>query len=164
MKRTTLLSVPGKITCNIILECIKKLTDLLLREIVEGFRPLTSCADSVALRHIIEPSVAWKAPFVLNAIDFQKGFDSIHRESLWTIVTYYGIPVKIIRIIKNLCDNITCTISDGGNISQWFAVTTGVSQDCIMSPLFFVLVIDYFIRKITAEGTEEFYGQIIKHN
>uniref|UniRef100_A0A8C3PGK1 Reverse transcriptase domain-containing protein n=1 Tax=Chrysemys picta bellii TaxID=8478 RepID=A0A8C3PGK1_CHRPI len=62
---------------------------------------------------------------------------------------YYGIPAKIIRITKGLCDNTKCAVTDGDNISQWFAVTTGVRQGCIMSPLLFALVIEYVMRKVT---------------
>uniref|UniRef100_A0A452HUX7 Uncharacterized protein n=1 Tax=Gopherus agassizii TaxID=38772 RepID=A0A452HUX7_9SAUR len=62
---------------------------------------------------------------------------------------YYGIPTKIIRITKDLYDNTKCAVRDGDNISQWFAVTTGVRQECIMSPLLFALIIEYVTRKLT---------------
>ena len=29
-------------------------------------------------------------------------FDSVHRESIWTIMKAYEIPEKIIRVVKNL--------------------------------------------------------------
>lgn len=88
----------------IILECIKKQIALQLREEQAGRRPLRFYAVYIILRHVIEESVEWQAPLVINFIDFQKAFDSIHSESLWTM-TYYGISAKIIRIIKNLYDN-----------------------------------------------------------
>ena len=33
-----------------------------------------------------------KQVYNLNFVDFEKAFDSIHRESLWTILKEYGIP------------------------------------------------------------------------
>lgn len=36
----------------------------------------------------------------IDFIDFEKSFDSIHRDSLWKIVRLYGIPQHLIDTVK----------------------------------------------------------------
>ena len=66
----------------------------------------------------------------VNFIDYEKAFDSIHRDSLWQILRAYGIPQRIIDIIKCFYSNFTCCIGQG-DLS--FEVKTGVRQGCVMT-------------------------------
>ena len=45
--------------------------------------------------------------------DYEKAFDSIHRDSLWQILRAYGIPQRIVNIIKCFYSNFTCTSARG---------------------------------------------------
>ena len=96
----TLLSIPGKNFLNIILERIKSSVDERLREEQAGFRPHRSTIDQIfTLRMIIEESTEIQSNLI-NFVDFQKAFDSLHRPSLWKILTLYGFPEKYVNIIK----------------------------------------------------------------
>ena len=56
----TLLSVPGKVLCRILLERIKDEVDTILRKEQNGFRRNRSCTDNIfCLRNIIEQSLEW---------------------------------------------------------------------------------------------------------
>ena len=35
-----------------------------------------------------------------NFIDFEKAFDSISRDVLWRLLRHYGMPVKVVTIIR----------------------------------------------------------------
>ena len=83
----------------------------------------------------------------MNYVDFEKAFDSIHRESLWTIMAYYGIPDKLIRMVKLLYEAFECAVLEDGEESEWFRVTTGVKQGCTMSGFLFLLVIDFVMKR-----------------
>ena len=37
-------------------------------------------------------------------IDFKKAYDSVRREALYKILIEFGIPKKLVRLIKNVCD------------------------------------------------------------
>ena len=37
---------------------------------------------------------------VLCFVDYDKAFDSVHRETLWMITERYGIPPKLVDIAK----------------------------------------------------------------
>ena len=97
----TLLSILSKIFSKIIIARIKTSVDNKLRSEQTGFRKRKGCCDQVfVLRNIIKQCTEWQRQLIINLIDFEKVFDSIHRESLWKILRQYGIPTKIVNLIK----------------------------------------------------------------
>ena len=81
----TLLSIPGKVFNRILLERIKSATDEKLRGNQAGFRKNRSCVDQIAtLRIIVEQSLEWNSPLVMNFIDYEKAFDSGQGNSVET--------------------------------------------------------------------------------
>ena len=86
----------------------------------------------------------------INFINFQKAFDSVHRESLWKILQAYGLPPKIINLIKMFYDNFECSIILGNTITEAFPVKSGVRQGCILSPILFLITIDWVMRQATS--------------
>ena len=86
----TLLSIPGKVFCSLLLNRLREHVDSRLREEQAGFRKGRSCSEQIfTLRTIIEQSLEHQTPLIINFIDFKKAFDSIHRESLWKILKLY---------------------------------------------------------------------------
>ena len=75
--------------------------DIRLRKEQAGYRQGRGTTEQVfILRNIIEQVNEWQATIYVNFIDFEKAFESVHRDSLWIILQKYGIPEKIIRIIQ----------------------------------------------------------------
>ena len=58
---------------------------------------------------------------------------------------YYGIPCKIINLVKMSYKNFRCA----DELSKWFPVMSVVRQGCVISGFLFVLVIDWIMRKTT---------------
>ena len=143
-----LLSTPGKVLSKIILERLKTAIDEKLRKNQAGFRPGRSCSDQIiTLRIIIEQCLEMRKPCILNFVDYQKAFDSLDRKTLWKILAYYGVPQKIISIIKCMYDNQNVKVMFKGKLSNSFIVKTGVRQGCLLSPFLFLLAIDYIMRQ-----------------
>ena len=57
---------------------------------------------------------------------------------------------KIINIVKDMYANNLCRVRHEGQHTEWFQVKTGVRQGCIISPLLFLIVIDFIMRTATA--------------
>jgi hypothetical protein len=150
----TLLSVPGKVMASILLDRIKGAVDGLLRQQQAGFRQGRSCCDQIfALRQIIEKASALDSKLLVNFIDFKKAFDCIHRTSVWSILRCYGIPDKIIEIIKSFYKDSRCAVRADGQVGEWFQIVTGVRQGCVLSPLLFLLVMDWILKRAADNGT-----------
>lgn len=89
---------------------------------------------------------------VLNIVDFEKAFDSVHRESLWVIMAKYGITEKIVKMIRVFYDDFKCAVEDQGEICEWFDSKTGVKQGCNMSGFLFLIVMDWVMGRAVGGG------------
>ena len=96
------------------------------------------------LAYITEQCTEWQRQLCINFVDFQKAFDSVHRESLWRILQAYGMPQQIIDIIQSFYNKFTCRVS---NSETSFQVKTGVKQGCTMSAMLFNMTIDWVMRR-----------------
>lgn len=84
-------------------------------------------------------------PALIFLVDNEKALDGVHRETLWKIIESYGIPPKLVRMVKRECTMVTNvqwqTASAGQtDHSDWFDVKSGVKQECNMSGYLFFLV------------------------
>jgi len=55
----------------------------------------------------------------------------------------YGIPDKMIRMVKIMYDDCERSVLDEGEQKSWFKISSGVKQGCIMSGFLFLLDIGY---------------------
>ena len=87
-----------------------------------------------------------------NFIDFEKAFDSIHRDSLWKILRHYGMPSKLVNVIKMFYSDFKSQVICNAALTEVFSVTTGVKQGCILSPFLFILGIGWVMKQVTSGG------------
>ncbi|XP_076442804.1 uncharacterized protein LOC143281480 [Babylonia areolata] len=78
-------------------------------------------------------------------------FDSIDRESLWKLLRHYGVPIKLVNLIKNSYEGMRCRVVHGGQLTDSFEVKTGARQGCLLSPFLFLLAIDWTMKTSTAD-------------
>ena len=150
----TLMSVPAKIMGRVIIDRIRNAVDEKLRKEQAGFRKGRNTGEQIfVLRNIIEQVVEWNSSLYVCYVDFEKAFDSVHRETLWRIMKCYGIPGKLISMTKALYEDCQCAVLDDTGSPTWFEVITGVKQGCVMSGFLFLLVIDW-VMKATTKGEE----------
>ncbi|VDP39340.1 unnamed protein product [Schistosoma mattheei] len=149
----TLLSVPGKVFNRVLLNRMKDAVDAQIQDQQSGFRRDRSCTDQIAtLRIIVEQSVEWNSSIYINPIDYEKAFDSLDRRTLRKLLRQYGVPEKIINIIRNSHDGLQCKVVYGGQLTDAFQVRTGVRQGCLLSPYLLLLVVDWIMKTSTSEG------------
>ena len=126
---------------------IKTAIERRLRNEQAGFRKERSCTDQIAtLRIIVEQCIEWRSPLYMCFIDFEKAFDSVDRSTMWNILSNYGLPRKFISIIKALYDGFTCQVIHAGTLTEPLDVRTGVRQGCLLSPILFLMVLDWTTR------------------
>ena len=83
--------------------------------------------------------------------DFDKAFVSVHSESLRSIMRSYGIPCKMLRVIKDVCEGFEWAVVDRIETADWFKIKSGVKQGCVMLGFLFLLALDWIMRKVTAD-------------
>ena len=130
-----------------IIDRIKKGVDRKLRKEQAGFRPGRGTTEQIfILRNILEQANEWRAPIYTHFVDFEKAFDSVHRESLWAIMRSYGIPEKIVGAVRGIYEGFECAVIEENETSEWFQIKTGVKQGCVMSGFLFLLAIDWVMK------------------
>ena len=143
-----LLNKASKVFCRVILkERIKTALDEKLREEQAGFRAGRSCTDQIAtLRIIVEQSIEWQSSLYINFIGFEKAVDSISRDVLWRLLRHYGMPDTIVTIIRVLYEGFSAQVVHNGQKIKPLNMRTGVKQDCLLSPLLFLVALDWATR------------------
>jgi hypothetical protein len=81
-------------------------------------------------------------------IDLKKAYDSTRREVLYNILIEFGVPMKLVRLIK-MCLNETCSkVRIDKLLSDSFPIQNGLKQGDALSPLLFNFASEYAIRKV----------------
>jgi hypothetical protein len=70
------------------------------------------------------------------------------REALYSIVTEFGVPMKLIRLIKMCLNEYFSKVLIGKHLSDMFSVQNGLKQGDALSPLFFNSALEYAVRKV----------------
>ena len=80
-------------------------------------------------------------------IDFKKAYDSVRREVLYNILIDFGIPMKLVRLIKMCLNEMYSRVWIGKVSSDMFPIRNGFKLD-VSSPLHFNFALEYAIRRI----------------
>ena len=140
----SLLSVPGNVFAAVILNRWREALDNVLRKEQRGFRKIRGCTDHLfALRQIFEKALLYQIDLSLCFIGFRARFDSGERDCMYEILRHYGLPVKIVNIIKKIYDGFKCRVKSEGVVMANFDVRAGVCQGDVRSPSVFGIVISY---------------------
>jgi len=67
---------------------------------------------------------------------------------LYSIFIEFGIPMKLVRLIK-MCLTGTCSrVRVGKNLSYMFHIRNGLKKGDALSPLLFIFALEYAIRRV----------------
>ncbi|KAI8493041.1 hypothetical protein Bbelb_290450 [Branchiostoma belcheri] len=149
----SLMSISAKTYNKILLNRIYDHIDPIMRTNQAGFRKGRSCVQQIhTLRRIIEGFKNHQLPLWVTYIDFKKAFDCIDREMLFAVLRHYGIPKAVVDAISVLYRDSKRVVMVDGHMSESFQVTTGVLQGDVLAPFLFIIVIDYLLRRATADS------------
>ena len=138
---TPLISHAGKVLLKIVANRLSDYCEAhgILPDEQCGFRPERSTVDMLfVVRQLQELARRRRIPLYMCFVDLQKAYDSVDREVLWKVLARAGVPEEMIAVIRQFHDGMQAQVRmDDGELSDWFEVTQGLRQGCVLSPLLF---------------------------
>jgi len=81
-------------------------------------------------------------------MDFQKSYDLVRREVLYNILIEFGIPMKLVRVIKLCLDETYSRVWVDKHLSDMFPIKNVLRQGDALLPLLCNFPINYAIRRV----------------
>ena len=114
-----------------------------------GFRRNRSTTDRIfSIRQILEKKWEYNEAVHQLFIDFKKAYYSVRWEVLYNILIEFGIPKKLVRLIKICLTETYSRVRVGKNLSDMFPIRNGLKQGDALSPLLFTFALEYAIRRV----------------
>ena len=104
--------------------------------------------------------VGKKSDTFVACIDFSKAYDRINRQLLWCKLSRLGISDQFIHVLKSLYSKVQCTAKINGFVTDWFNVSVGLKQGCILSPVLFNAFMDDLVQMIREQKKGVKYGDL----
>jgi len=137
-----------KILSNILLSRLIPYVKEIIGDHQCGFRRNRSTIDNIfCIRQILEKKWEYNEEVLQLFIDFKKSYDSVRREVLYKNLIEFGIPRKLVILIKMSLTETYSKVRVGKNVSDRFPISKGLRQGDALSPLLFNFALEYAIRR-----------------
>ena len=145
----SLLPTTCKILSNILLSTLSSYTEEIIGDHQCGFRRNRSTTDRMfCIRQILEKKWEFNEAVHQLFIDFEKAYDSVRMEVLYNNLIEFGIPRKLVRLIKMCLTETYSRVRVGRKLSDGFPIRNGLKQGDALSPLLFNFAVECTIRRV----------------
>jgi len=125
----SLLPTTYKILSNILLSRLIPYVKEIIGNHQCGFRRNRSTIDHIfCIRQILEKKLEYNEEVHQLYIDFKKAYDSVRMEVLYKILFEFGIPRKLVRLVKMSLTETYSRVRVGKNVSGRFPIRNGLKQ------------------------------------
>jgi hypothetical protein len=123
----SLLSNTYKFLSNILLSKLTPYAEEIIGDHQYGFRRNRSTTDHIfSSRRILEKKWEYNEAMHQLCIDFKKAYDSLKTEALYNILIEFGIPMKLVRLIKMHLSETCSRVQVGKHLSEMFPIKNGL--------------------------------------
>ena len=151
----SMLEVVGKILARVIQDRLQEVVEEEVLESQCGFRKGRGCVYMIiVVRQLAEKVVEHCTKRFILFIDFQKAYDSVPRKALWIVLEKYGVPERVISLIRSFHDGMMAKVLVNGSETEELEVNNGLRQGCTFAPTLFNLFINFVMKQFRKECPE----------
>ena len=118
----SLLSTTYTILSNILLSRLTPYAEEIIGDHQCGFRLRSTTDDIFCIRQILENEWEYIEAVHQLFINFKKAYDSVSREDLHNILIEFGVPMKLVRLIKICLNETSSRVRIGKHLSDTFPI------------------------------------------
>jgi hypothetical protein len=137
--------VKFKISSNILLSGLIPYADEIIGTTNAAFDVID---QSFYICQILEKKWEYNGTVHQLFIDFKKAYESVRREALYNILIEFGIPRKLVGLMKMCLNETYSRVRIDKNLSYKFTIENGLKQGDALSPLLYNLALEYAIRRV----------------
>uniref|UniRef100_A0A4W2DBB7 RNA-directed DNA polymerase n=1 Tax=Bos indicus x Bos taurus TaxID=30522 RepID=A0A4W2DBB7_BOBOX len=150
-----LISHASKVMLIILQARLQQYVNCELPDVQTTFRKGRGTRDQIAnIRWIIEKAREFQKNIYICFIDYAKAFDCVDHNKMWKILKDMGIPDHLTCLLKNLYAGQEATVRIGHGTTDWFQISKGIHQSCILSLCLFNLYAEYIMRNAGLEEAQ----------
>ena len=60
-----------------------------------------------------------------DMVDLRKAYDSVSRQALWKVLEKYGVPEKMLNVVKSFHEGMHAEVRVGSTVTDRFEVRNG---------------------------------------
>ena len=119
-----------------------------------GFVLGNRCSDAhIIIYNLIKKKCHSQSSRIYSCfVDFKKAFDSVPRDLLLQKILDLGITGNVFNVIRHIYTTDKACVKMGQSRSDFFHLSIGVRQGCVLSPLLFNLFLSDLAKKFDAVG------------
>ena len=85
-------------------------------------------------RQLVEKAREHGESLYVLFVDLRKAYDSVPRQALWKILEKYGVPEKILNVVKFFHEGMHTEVRVGSTVTDRFEVRNSLWQGCTLAP------------------------------
>ena len=87
-------------------------------------------------------------------MDYAKAFDCVDHNKVWKILKEMGIPDHLTCLLRSRYAGQEATVRTRHGTTDWFQISKGVRQGCILSPCLLNLHAKYIMRNVRLDKAQ----------
>ncbi|KAL6586355.1 hypothetical protein OROMI_001343 [Orobanche minor] len=142
----SLCNTTYKIISKILSGRLAKLLPLMINPAQSGFIKGRNITDNILTAHEVTHDISQSITNTIIKLDMEKSYDRINWNFIIQVMTRFGFSIVWINFIKTCISNCWFSILVNGQSAGFFRSKRGLRQGDPLSPLLFVVAVDYFSR------------------
>ena len=156
----SLISHASKILLKILMKRIENKLEEEVSKTQAGFRKNRGTRDHIFnVRMIIQKYREINENLHICFIDYSKAFDCVNHRMMWSTLQEMKFHPRLITLIRSLYEGQQSAVQLECGTTDWFPVTKGVRQGCILSPHLFSLYTEGIMREVEHDQRKNNYDE-----